>query len=251
MRSDEIVDRAAAAVRAARRVTVLTGAGISTDSGIPDFRGPEGVWTRDPAAERASTIEHFLADPAIRRRAWQRRIALADLAPRPNDGHFALVSLELRGQLVGLVTQNIDGLHHDAGHEPSIVHEVHGTGRLSQCWTCDDRRPIGEFLDRVRAGEEDPSCSLCGGIVKPAVVFFGEQLPAGPLEAAMTAAASCDVFLAVGTTLGVYPVARTLSVARRAGATVVIVNGGPTERDDEADLVARGPIGELLPRICG
>lgn len=250
-RSEATVEHAAAMVRAARRVAVLTGAGISTAAGIPDFRGPDGVWTRNPAAERASNIATYLADPEIRRVAWQRRLHLADLAPTPTIGHRALLTLERDDRLVGLATQNIDGLHHDVGHDPGLVHEVHGTGRVSECTRCGDRRPTAEILDRVRAGEDDPACERCGGILKPAVVFFGENLPAAAFEAAFEAAQRCDLLLTVGTTLAVHPICRMVDSAKAARAQVVIVNGGPTERDVIADLVVRATIDEVLPTIVG
>ena len=153
-------------IEAARRLVVLTGAGISTESGIPDFRGPQGVWTRNPEAEKQSTIQHYVADPEVRRRAWQSRLDSPAWGAQPNAGHRALVALERRGKLDTLITQNIDGLHQAAGSSPERVVEVHGTMREVVCLACGERAPMERALARVRAGEEDPPCRTCGGILK-------------------------------------------------------------------------------------
>ena len=234
---------------AARRVVVLTGAGISTDSGLPDFRGPQGVWTKDPAAEKASHISHYLSDPEVRARTWRRRVDNADTMLEPNPGHRALVDLERSGRLHTLITQNVDGLHHAAGTDPSLVVEVHGTTREYACLECDDRGPIDRVLDRVRAGEADPPCRACGGILKSATVSFGQNLVPGDLDRAGEAAHACDLLLAVGTTLAVYPIADVVPLAVSQGAQVVIVNGSPTAMDDLADAVLRGSISEVLPAL--
>ncbi len=247
----EQVDRAAAVVAGARRVLVLTGAGISTDSGIPDFRGPDGVWTRDPEAEKLSTIGHYLADPDVRRRAWLRRLDNPAWSAEPNAGHRALVDLERSGRLHLLVTQNIDGLHQAAGSDPDRVVEMHGSIREAHCVVCDWRSPMQQVLDRVRAGEPDPPCPSCGGILKSSTVFFGEALRSADTRRAFGSVQECDVLLAVGTTLAVYPVARLVPEAAAVGARIVIVNGGATEQDDAADVLVRGSISELLPRIVG
>lgn len=245
------VEQAAAWVRQAQRIVVLTGAGISTDSGIPDFRGPNGLWTRNPAAEKASSLEHYLADPEVRRAAWQNRLHSPAWTARPNSGHLALVELERRGQLLALVTQNIDGLHQAAGHDPGKVIEVHGTIRFARCWECGDRRPMEEILDRVRAGDPDPACEVCGGIVKSDTISFGQNLVPEVIDAAMAAAEQCDLLLAAGSTLSVFPAANVVPVAASAGARVVIANGEPTRMDRYADAVLLGPLGELLPQLCG
>lgn len=233
------------------RIVALTGAGISTDSGIPDFRGPEGVWTRDPGAERLATLGHYLADPGVRRRAWQDRLHHPAWSARPNRGHRALVDLERRGQLTALVTQNVDGLHQAAGSDPGLVVEVHGTVHEVMCMSCDERSPMPAVLERVRAGELDPPCRSCGGILKSATVSFGQDLFPGDMARALAAAARADLLLAVGTTLAVHPVAGVVPAARAAGALVVIVNGSATAMDDLADAVLRGPIGEILPAVVG
>lgn len=241
-------------VRDASRVTVLTGAGISTDSGIPDFRGPQGVWTKNPAAERASNLESYLADPELRRAAWRLRLESTGWSARPNAGHRALVELEQQGKLHALVTQNIDELHQRAGNDPDLVVEVHGTMWWTRCWTCGDRRPTAEALDRVRAGEEDPDCLACrdagrSGILKSDTISFGQSLVPEVIARAMAASRSCDLLLAVGSTLSVYPAAGCVPLAAAGGATVVIVNGTPTELDHLADVVLRGPISDFLPAI--
>ncbi len=237
---------------------VLTGAGISTDSGIPDFRGPDGVWTRDPAAERLSTLHAYLNDPEIRRLAWQHRLASPAWTAVPNAGHHAVVDLERRGKLELLVTQNIDGLHQAAGSDPSLVVEIHGTMRDVVCLRCGGRGPAGPTLDRVRAGDVDPTClapgpsgGACGGILKSATISFGQQLVADDLDRSEAAARRCDLVLAVGSSLAVHPAAALVPLAAGGGASVVIVNAEPTPYDDVADAVVRGRIAEVLPRITG
>jgi NAD-dependent deacetylase len=232
----------------ARRICVLTGAGISTDSGIPDYRGPNGVWTRDPDAEKLVTFSYYVRDPEIRRKAWLMR---RDTAPdaRPNPGHAALVGLQRQGRLRALLTQNVDGLHQEAGS--TGVLELHGTVREVECLSCGARTPMTEALARVDAGEPDPACRDCGGILKSATISFGQLLDAEVLDAAAQAAADCDVFLAVGTSLGVHPAAGLVEVAAARGARVVIVNAEPTPYDGLADLVVREPISEVLPHLFG
>lgn len=233
----------------ARRVVVLTGAGISTESGIPDFRGPQGVWTRNPAAERQATLQHYMADPDVRRQAWRQRLDHPAWRAEPNAGHRALVELERRGVLDTLITQNIDGLHQAAGHDPARVVEIHGNMRQVMCMSCDERAPMERALARVRAGEDDPACRSCGGILKSATISFGQNLVVEDLQRAEAAARRCDLMLAVGSTLSVYPIADVVPVASVAGARVVIVNGSATEMDDLADAVLRGPIGDILPAL--
>ncbi|HVN50826.1 MAG TPA: Sir2 family NAD-dependent protein deacetylase [Acidimicrobiales bacterium] len=245
------VRAAAELVSQARRVTVLTGAGISTDSGIPDFRGPNGLWTKDPRAERTSNIEYYVADPEVRRLAWQGRLRWVEQPRQPNPGHRALVALERRGTLHTLVTQNIDGLHQAAGLDPAKVVEIHGTMREVVCLDCGQRTPAEPTLERVRAGEPDPACLDCGGMLKSATISFGQSLVPEDLDRAFAAAASCDLLLAVGSTLSVYPVAAMVPTARQNGARLVIVNAEPTEMDDLADVVVRGSISEVLPPITG
>ena len=245
------VEMVAEWVDAATTVVALTGAGISTESGIPDFRGPQGVWTKDPKAERLSDIHSYMTDPDVRRTSWQSRVNHPAWSAQPNAGHRALVELERRGTLHAVVTQNIDGLHQLAGHAPATVIEVHGTMRDAMCMACGWRGPIGPVLDRVRAGEADPPCTACGGILKSATISFGQPLVPDVIDAAMQAARAADLLLAIGTSLQVYPVAGIVPLAKSSGARVVIVNGQPTPFDHASDAVIRAPIGEVLPQICG
>lgn len=236
-------------LQAAKRVVVLTGAGISTESGIPDFRGPQGVWTKNPGAEKLSTLQHYLADPEVRKRAWQARLVHPAWEAQPNAGHRALAELEHMGKLDTLVTQNIDGLHQRAGNSPERVIEIHGTMREVICMACGDRAPMERALVRVRAGELDPACQQCGGILKSATISFGQALVAEDLERAERAATHCDVLMALGSTLSVFPVAGIVPLAKRAGASVLIVNGSATAMDDLADVALQGALGELVPRV--
>jgi NAD-dependent deacetylase len=230
----------------ARRICVLTGAGISTDSGIPDYRGPDGLWTRDPDAEKLVTLSYYVRDPEIRRKAWLMR---RDTAPdaRPNPGHTALVDLQRQGRLRALLTQNVDGLHQAAGS--TGVLELHGTVHEVACLSCGARTPMSEALARVDAGDPDPACRVCGGVLKSATISFGQALDADVVDAAAQAAADCDVFLAVGTSLAVHPAAGLVEVAAAHGARVVVVNAEPTPYDDLADLVVREPISIALPSL--
>jgi NAD-dependent deacetylase len=249
-------ERAGALVRRSQRIVVLTGAGISTDSGIPDFRGPDGVWTKNPAAEKAATLDVYVNDPEARRRAWQNRLTSPLWTAQPNSGHAAVVDLERAGRLHLLVTQNIDGLHQKAGSSPDLIVEIHGNSSEIVCLRCNHRQPAEPVHDRVRAGEVDPSCqegapggSPCGGILKSATISFGQNLVAQDLARAEAAAAGCDLLLAVGSTLAIYPAAGLVPMAARHGAAVVILNGGPTDLDSLADVVVNGSISELLPAL--
>lgn len=236
-------------LRAAGAVTVLTGAGISTDSGIPDFRGPQGVWTRNPGAQQMFTFQNYVADPQVRRLAWQNRRDHPAWSATPNAGHAALVTLERSGRLRALITQNIDELHQRAGTSPDKVIEVHGTMFATQCLSCGHRSRMVDELRRVEAGESDPACAVCGGIQKSATISFGQSLDPAVLAAARDAARSCDVFLAVGSSLTVHPAAGLCGEARSGGALLVVVNAEPTPYDAVADAVLRQPIGEVLPLL--
>ena len=199
---------------------------------------------------RSRPLSHYLNDPEIRRIAWRNRLASPAWAAVPNDGHRAILALEKRGVLVAVITQNIDGLHQKAGHDPRDVIEVHGTALWTRCWNCNDRRPMAEMLDRVRAGEEDPPCEVCGGIVKSDTILFGQDLVPWIIEAAMVAAQNADLVIAAGSTLSVFPAANVVPRARSAGAKVIIVNGESTKMDHLADAVLIGPLSELLPALC-
>ncbi|MCU1462864.1 MAG: NAD-dependent deacetylase [Acidimicrobiales bacterium] len=238
-------------VGAAREIVVLSGAGISTDSGIPDFRGPNGVWTKNPAAEKTATLQYYLGDPEVRKLSWRNRLESPAWSAEPNAGHRAVVDLERQGKLLAVVTQNIDELHQVAGTSPGLVIELHGTMRHVKCMSCGERAPMERALERVRAGEDDPPCRSCGGILKSATISFGENLVADDLARAEQVARQCDLLLAVGTSLGVYPAAAIVPIAADAGARVVIVNGEPTPYDDMADAVLRGSISDVLPAVVG
>lgn len=248
---DELeVSRARTIVDSGRRIVVLTGAGISTDSGLPDFRGPNGVWTRNPEAEKASTIGNYVSDPELRAQNWARRATgelWADVAP--NAGHYALVPLADRGVLHTLITQNVDELHQQSGIDPDLVVEIHGTTRQAGCLSCSYRVSMEMVLDRVRAGETDPDCPDCGGIMKSATISFGQSLVADDLTRAQDASDAADVLLAVGSSLTVNPIASVVPRAKRTGARLVIVNGTETPFDTVADVVVRGSISDVLPRI--
>ena len=236
--------------RGARAVAVLTGAGISTDSGIPDFRGPQGLWTKNPGAEKLSTYQAYVSDPAVRRRSWQARRDHPAWRAEPNRAHAALAGLARSGLVTSVITQNIDGLHQRAGTPADRVIELHGTMFSVVCVSCGDRSPMAGALARVEAGEEDPACTRCGGILKSATVMFGQALDPGVLARAGRAAAACDLFLAVGSTLTVEPAASLCGVAAAAGAALVIVNRDPTPYDPLAAEVIRDPIGDAVPRIA-
>jgi len=249
--AEEALREVAGWIRAAQRVTVLTGAGISTESGIPDFRGPQGLWTKNPGAEKMATLSHYVADKEVRERAWRNRLESPTWKAEPNAGHRALVALERAGNLHLLITQNVDGLHLAAGTSPARLVEIHGLLREVVCLDCGERAPMERALARVRAGESDPPCRSCGGILKSATISFGQNLVAHDLRRAEGAARECDLLLAVGSTLSVYPIAGVVPIAKQCGAQIVIVNAEPTEMDDLAEAVIRGPIGEILPRLCG
>ena len=236
--------------RSVTSVTVLTGAGISTDSGIPDFRGPQGTWTKNPAAEKLSSYQAYLSDPELRRRSWQARLAHPAWSAEPNAAHRALAGLANSVIDTWVVTQNIDGLHQRAGAPPERVIELHGTMFGVVCTGCLDRTAMADALARVRAGEVDPPCSRCGGILKSATIMFGQPLEPGVYSAAVAAAQACELFLAVGSTLTVEPAASLCAVAAESGARLVIVNRDPTPYDPVATAVIRDPIGQAVPRIA-
>jgi NAD-dependent deacetylase len=236
--------------RGVTALAVLTGAGISTDSGIPDFRGPQGLWTKNPAAERLSTYQVYMTDPEVRRRSWQNRLAHPAWTAEPNPAHKALARLAGGSIDTQVITQNIDGLHQRAGTPADRVTELHGTMLDVVCTECGDRTAMADALDRVRAGETDPPCAQCGGILKSATVMFGQPLFPGVFERAAMAAARCDLLLAIGSTLTVQPAASLCSIAADAGAALVIVNRDPTPYDGAATAVIRDPIGQAIPQIA-
>lgn len=230
----------------AARVVVVTGAGISTDSGIPDYRGPQGVWTKNPKAEKMSDISYYISDPEVRQLAWQSRVNSPAWTAIPNEGHSAIVRIHEIGKLHALVTQNIDGLHQQSGVPHDKVIEVHGTIRQSVCWQCGDKRDMLSVLERVRAGEIDPPCDLCGGILKSDTISFGQALVPEVIDAAMRASEQADVLLAIGSTLSVSPANQVVPRARASGAMVGIINGQPTAMDHYAHAIHVGDIASSL-----
>ncbi|MFF8989207.1 NAD-dependent deacetylase [Streptomyces sp. NPDC014983] len=230
-------------------VAILSGAGISTDSGIPDYRGPNGLWRRDPEAEKLVTYEYYMGDPEIRRRSWRMRHGNQALGAEPNAAHRAVAELERSGVPVRVITQNVDGLHQLAGMPARKVLELHGTAREFLCTQCHARGPMEDALARLDAGEDDPRCRECGGILKSATVMFGERLDPMVLGEAVAVTKACQVFIAVGTSLQVQPAAGLAGVAADHGARLIVVNAEPTPYDDQADEVIREPIGTALPRL--
>jgi NAD-dependent deacetylase len=245
----DLLDRVRGWIQHSSRIVSLTGAGISTESGIPDFRGPQGLWTTNPKAERLSNIYYYMSDPEVRKLAWQQRLVHPAWRAEPNAGHRALADLERRGRLSALITQNIDGLHQKAGNSPDTVIEVHGTVHKFVCMSCGCGGPMQTVLDRVRAGEADPPCLDCGGILKSATISFGQPLVPAVIDRALDAATDAQVLLAIGSTLQVNPVAAIVPRAKAAGARLVIINAGPTPFDDLADAVIHAQIGTVLPTI--
>ncbi len=230
-------------------IAVLTGAGISTDSGIPDFRGPQGVWTKNPIAELTANYRDYLANPGLRERSWAARRDNPAWRAERNAGHRALVDLERSGRSVRILTQNIDRLHQKAGSSARKVLELHGNMFEVVCVRCGARGAMRETLDRVAAGEPDPPCRECGGILKSATVMFGQALDEDVIAHAALYARASEIFLAVGTSLRVHPVAGLCEVAVEAGVALVIVNNEPTPYDGLATEVVREPISEALLRI--
>ncbi|MFI6638013.1 SIR2 family NAD-dependent protein deacylase [Streptomyces sp. NPDC050504] len=230
-------------------VAILSGAGISTDSGIPDYRGPNGLWRRDPEAEKLVTYEYYMADPDIRRRSWQMRRTSETWNAEPNAAHRAIAEFSASGHAVRVLTQNVDGLHQLGGMPERKVLELHGTARTVVCTRCHERTPMADALTRVEAGEPDPPCRACGGILKSATVMFGERLDPEVLAAAMSIAKACEVFIAVGTTLQVQPAASLAGIAAEAGARLFVVNAEATPYDELAEEVVREPIGTALPAL--
>lgn len=247
MRSDvdAAITRLAGWLRETQRGVAFTGAGISTESGIPDFRSPGGVWSR----HQPVLFQDFLADADARRRYWQirRESVPGFLAAEPNAGHLALAKLEEQGRLIAVVTQNIDELHQRAGSRRVL--EVHGTAMKVRCLGCDKRWSAEEIHARLEAGEDAPTCDACGGLLKSMTVSFGQELPADVWQEAMQLSRQCDLFLALGSSLVVYPAAQLPETAKRSGARLVIINRDPTPMDEVADLVINASIGETMDKV--
>ena len=245
------IQRAKVMVQAASAVVVLTGAGVSTDSGVPDFRGPQGVWTKNPLAEKMSDIRYYMSDPDVRRLAWQSRLTHPALRAIPNEAHDSIAAFEETGKLLKLITQNIDGLHQAAGNDPHKIIEIHGTIHRVVCMSCQKKTNMLDELERVKQGELDPLCSSCSGILKSDTISFGQSLDEIKINAAFDCVKKGDLLLCVGTTLQVYPIAGVVDVAKAAHADVLIVNDQPTQYDAVADGVLRDPIQVVLPVLLG
>ena len=236
-------------VRAAERGVAFTGAGISTESGIPDYRGPQGVWN----TETPVYYQDFMMSREARVRAWQRGVRMFHRcgAAKPNDGHLIITELQRRGHIATVITQNIDGLHLRAGNSPHRVIEVHGNLHQAICLACGLKGPMQAVLNRLRLGDADPSCEACGGILKSDTISFGQALVPAVIDRAMQSAQEADLLLAVGTSLKVFPVANAVTTAQAAGARIVIMNAQPTQFDEIADAVLNGSISAELPQVCG
>jgi NAD-dependent deacetylase len=231
-------------IDAAQRIVPFTGAGISTESGIPDFRSPGGLWSRN----RPIPFDEYMADPEARRESWRRRfnIETTFASAKPGRGHLALASLYRTGKVPALITQNIDNLHQASGVAPQDVVELHGNTTYATCLDCGERHELGPIRDKFEGnGEELPDCD-CGGIVKTATISFGQPMPEDAMRRAQQLASACDLFLAVGSSLVVWPAAGIPLLAKRSGAKLVIINREPTEFDEFADLVVRNDIGDAL-----
>lgn len=230
-------------------VVFLTGAGISTAAGIPDFRGPQGVWTKDPEAELSSTLSWYLKDEGVRRKAWRMREAAGVWEKNPTRAHTAIAEFALKTEVAAVVTQNVDGLHQAAGSDPASVLEVHGSARAWRCEDCGASGPMAEAITRLRAGDPDPRCEVCRGIIRATTILFEEALEPDVIDAAFTVAEECALLIAVGTGLGVYPVAGLFPLAAERGARTIIVNAQPTPYDALADEVIGGDLQQTLPAL--
>ncbi|QQS44999.1 MAG: NAD-dependent deacylase [Acidobacteriota bacterium] len=232
-------------IKAAKRIAGFTGAGISTESGIPDFRSPNGIWARNRMIEYGE----FISSREARIEYWRQKLEMWPEMrdARPNAGHYAFAELEKQGRLRALITQNIDGLHQMAGNTGVI--ELHGTSIEAGCLSCHRRIPMDEAVSRVEAGDPAPECELCGGMLKPATISFGQMMPEQEMRMAIEAASDCDLFLAVGSSLVVHPAASLPEIAKNRGARLVIINRTQTPLDGMADLVLRDEIGSVLPRL--
>lgn len=244
---DDLISTAARSICEARQVAVFTGAGVSTESGLSDFRSPDGIWSRyDPSD---FTIQKFVSDPMARRRNWELRRELIAADYQPNPAHYAIAELEKLGKLACVITQNIDGLHAAAGNSPERIIELHGTIRYAKCLECNDRLPLVAVLQRIDAGEADPHCRKCGGLLKAATISFGEAMPLEEMRRAEACSRSCDLFIVIGSSLMVYPAAGMPLIAKESGAELFIINFTATDMDGQADLVIHGKAGEVMSAV--
>ena len=250
--SFELLNEVKSLIEESKRIVILTGAGISTESGIPDFRGPEGIWTKNPEAEKASNIKYYTSDQNIRKKNWALRAEgklWADV--EPNNGHYALVELQKRGILDTVITQNVDELHQKSGIDLNRVIEIHGTTRKVACLSCDYRTEMETVLERVRAGESDPDCPVCSGILKSATISFGQSLIPEDLQKSEIAVRNCDLLIAIGTSLAVGPINQVVPLAYQIGVPVIIINGEKTEYDHLSTFVINADISATLSFVCG
>ena len=245
---DALAEEAAGLILNAKRVVVFTGAGVSTESGIPDFRSPGGIWSRfDPDD---FTYQKFIRDPEARRKQWQMLgEGLLTTDAKPNPAHYAIAELDRLGRLDCVITQNVDNLHQKAGVPDDKVFELHGNMQWAVCLSCGRRYPFEQIKARLDKGEEIPDCEDCHGLLKPDAVFFGEQLPQKVLQEATRRSYDCDLFIVIGSTLVVYPAAYMPSYATQAGARLVIINLSSTPMDMEAAVLIRARAGEAMSRI--
>jgi len=246
---DQQIEEVADLIVASDRIISFTGAGVSTESGIPDFRGPGGIWTKyDPDD---FTIQKFLSDKAVRKKHWEllTNSEMKMTGAEPNPAHYAIAELEEMGKLYGVITQNVDGLHQKAGVSEDMVFQLHGDMSHAKCLSCGTRYPMEEMEERVKQGIEEPTCDHCGGILKPDAVFFGEQLPLDVLMESERRSRTCDLCIVLGSSLVVFPAAKIPIYAMRSGAKLIIINVGPTELDEVAHIRIQGKAGEVTPRI--
>ncbi len=236
-------------IAAANNIVFFTGAGISTESGIPDFRSPGGLWTK----ARPIEFQDFIADEEMRRETWRRKLLIhrETGSAVPNRGHFAIAGLVNRGQCRYVITQNIDGLHQASGIAASRIIELHGNGTYASCLDCRQRYELAPVFAAFEKDESLPVCDRCGGLVKPATISFGQSLPLAETQKAEVAAVECDLFIVTGSSLVVYPAAAIPMIAKQQGAKLVILNRDPTDLDGYADLVLHKEIGVTLEQACG
>ena len=241
------LQNAAKLMQQVHRIVALTGAGVSTESGIPDFRSPGSIWQQLPPV----SYQDFISKPGSRQQYWQtrRNLSVQVTAARPNAAHLALADLERKKRLLGIITQNFDGLHHDAGNTPEHIVEMHGTSRDAACTLCGKRSSIKELQQRIDAGEIDPLCPDCGGFLKAATILFGQRVPEAELSRARELALTCDLFLVVGSSLKVTPAATLPRLALKNDVPLIIVNLQPTPLDDYADVVIHEKAGDVLPPL--
>ena len=246
---EEQIEKVAQLIVNAKKIIIFTGAGVSTESGIPDFRGPDGLWRKyDP---EDFTIDRFLSDRGVRKKHWELLTGNEFGVPdaKPNSAHYAIAELESMGKLYGVITQNVDGLHQKSGVSEKMVFELHGSLTHAKCLQCTERYPIGQVREWLKLGLDEPQCPACAGMLKPDAVFFGEQLPLGVLMESEHRSRTCDLCIVLGSTLVVYPAASMPQYALRSGAKLVIINMGPTAMDELASVRMEAKAGEVMPRI--